>query len=134
MSWPREVEVLIETPRGGFVKRRADGSIDYVSPLPSPFNYGCVPDRTGGDGDPLDAVLLGPRRPRGWRGRVAVRAVVRFVDDGRPDDKLVCGDVVTGLDRVRLRLFFAAYALLKRGLNRARGRRGETAYRGVAPI
>jgi inorganic pyrophosphatase len=31
---PPRVTVIIEVPRGGVVKRRGDGSLDFVSPLP----------------------------------------------------------------------------------------------------
>lgn len=67
-SEPPEVEVVIEVPRGSFLKRGSTGRIDFVSPLPCPFNYGYVPDYIGGEGDYLDAVVLGPRLPLGSRG------------------------------------------------------------------
>lgn len=123
-----EVTVRIEVPRGGLVKRRADGRLDYVSPVPCPFNYGSVPDRVGGDGDPQDAVLLGPRRPAGHEERATVRAVVRFVDAGRPDDKWICGPEPTRAERALVVAFFRAYAAFKAALNRARGLDGETRY------
>jgi len=37
-----ELEVLIEVPRGSFLKRGSTGSIDFVSPMTCPFNYGSV--------------------------------------------------------------------------------------------
>ena len=46
-SQPPEAEVVIEVPRGGFLKRGSSGSIDFVSPLPCPFNYGAVPTLLG---------------------------------------------------------------------------------------
>ena len=126
-----EVTVLIEVPRGGVVKRRADGGVDYVSVVPSPFNYGCVPDVAGGDGDPQDAVLLGGRRPRGHRERAVVWAVVRFVDAGRPDDKWICGDhPPSRVEKAVVIGFFALYARLKGALYRLRGERGETRFLG----
>ena len=42
-SVPPEVEVVIEIPRGSFLKRGSTGHVDFVSPLPCPFNYGSVP-------------------------------------------------------------------------------------------
>ena len=51
-----ELEVVIEVPRGSFVKRGSSGSIDFVSPLPCPFNYGAVPTLLGLEGDLLDVV------------------------------------------------------------------------------
>ena len=55
------MEVIIEVPRGCFLKRGSTGGIDFVSPLPCPYNYGSVPDYLGLDGDLLDA--LGARSP-----------------------------------------------------------------------
>ena len=48
---PAEVEVLIEIPRGSFLKRGYSGHVDFVSPLPCPFNYGAVPQYIGLEGD-----------------------------------------------------------------------------------
>jgi inorganic pyrophosphatase len=66
---PAELEVVIEVPLGGFIKRRDDGGIDFVSLAPCPFKYGSVPDTRSGDGDRLDALVLGPRLARGTRVR-----------------------------------------------------------------
>ena len=63
MRFPEQLEVLIDTPRGSFVKRRDDGSVDFVWPLPSPFNYGSVPDTLAPDGDREDAIVLARASP-----------------------------------------------------------------------
>lgn len=134
-EWPSTVRVVIEVPRFGLVKREMAGDgfrVDYVSPLPSPFNYGCVPDLPGADGDPLDAVVLGARLPVGAAVVVPVRGVVRFVDGGAVDDKLVCGHAPpTGFERRSLTTFFRMYAVARRGLNVMKGVSGETAFRAV---
>ena len=65
-----EVEVVIEVPRGSFLKRGPTGHIDFVSPLPCPFNYGAVPTHLGLEGDLLDALVLGPRLRYGTRLRL----------------------------------------------------------------
>lgn len=83
-------QVVVEVPQGSFVKRRPDGSVDFISPVPSPFNYGSVPDVPAADGDPLDAVVLGEQLPYGHTGVWRVRGLVRFVDDGVMDNKLIC--------------------------------------------
>ena len=44
---PPEVEVVIEVPRGSFLKRGSTGQIDFISPLPCPYNYGSVPTSPG---------------------------------------------------------------------------------------
>lgn len=127
MGGVTEVVVRVEVPRGGLAKRGADGAVEVLSPLPCPFNYGCVPGTPGGDGDPQDAVLLGARRPRGALVTARVWAVVRFVDAGRTDDKWVCGEAPpTAAERRGLIAFFAAYGRAKAVLNRLRGRAGET--------
>jgi inorganic pyrophosphatase len=38
-----EVDVVIEVPRGSFIKRGSTGHVDFISPLPCPFNYGSRP-------------------------------------------------------------------------------------------
>ena len=132
MDFPDELEVDIEIPRGGFNKRKDDGGVDFVSPLPCPFNYGSVPNTVSGDGDRLDALVLGPRLAPGTRVKVPVRGVVRFVDAGQSDPKYICGHApLLRRDRLLVAGFFAAYAPMKAALNALRGKRGETRYRGI---
>ena len=84
------LEVVIEVPRGSFVKRGSSGSIDFISPLPCPFNYGAVPTLLGLEGDLLDAVVLGKRLAYGTRLRVVAWGAVSLTDRGMSDDKLIC--------------------------------------------
>jgi inorganic pyrophosphatase len=60
---PPEVEVVIEVPRGSFLKRGSTGHVDFVSPLPCPFDYGSAPVYLGLEGDLLDALVLRHRAP-----------------------------------------------------------------------
>ena len=60
---PPEVEVVVEVPRGSFLKRGSTGHVDFISPLPCPFNYGSVPSHIGQEGDLLDALV------NAWRCR-----------------------------------------------------------------
>ncbi len=128
--------VRIEVPRGGFIKRKPDGAVDFVSPLPSPFNYGSVEGTLAPDGDPCDALVLGPRLRAGDRVEVRIWGEVDFVDDGLADPKLVCslGPAPRASDWLRVRLFFWVYARFKAALNRARGRSGPTLLRGVSDL
>lgn len=129
---PTELEVMIEVPRGTFVKRDDHGKVDYVSPFPCPFNYGSVPGTVSGDGDRLDALVLGARLPRGSRVTLPVVGVVRFLDAGERDPKYICGArPLSRGERLLVAGFFGAYAHLKGGLNRLRGKRGETRYFGI---
>ncbi len=117
------VDVVIEVPRGGFVKRGADGGVDFVSPLPCPFAYGSAPDYAAEDGDPADVVVLGEGLPRGARVRRPVVATVAFLDAGLRDDKWVCrAGPLRRRDRVALRAFFTLYALAKRATGRGPAR------------
>lgn len=122
---PPEVEVLIEIPRGSFLKRGSTGHVDFVSPFPCPFNYGCVPAYIGGEGDLLDAVVLGPRLPPGSRIKVRAWGAIGLSERFMYDDKLICSaePLRAGQRRWTLR-FFHFYAFCKGGLNFWRGRRG----------
>lgn len=126
-----EVEVVIEVPRGCFLKRGSTGQIDFISPLPCPFNYGSVPNYLGLEGDLLDALVLGPRLPLGTRIRVKAWGAVTLTDRGMSDDKLVCSATpLTESERHRVLRFFHFYAQCKALLNRWRRRPGRNACEG----
>ena len=128
---PPEVEVVIEVPRGSFLKRGSTGRVDFVSPLPCPFNYGSVPIYLGLEGDLLDAVVLGPRLPLGTRIRVKARGAVTLTDRGMMDDKLICSDQpLSPSERRKVLRFFRFYARCKGLLNAWRRRPGRNACEG----
>jgi inorganic pyrophosphatase len=130
-SPPSQVEVVIEIPRGSFLKRGSTGHVDFVSPLPCPFNYGSVPNYVGLEGDLLDALVLGPRLPPGTRITVAAWGAVTLTDRGMTDDKLVCSDTrPSASQRRRVLRFFHFYAKCKGLLNMWRGRPGRNACEG----
>ena len=130
-----EFEVVIEIPRGSFLKRRWDGSVDFISPFPCPFNYGAIRDYVGCDGDLLDAVVLGPRMPRGKAVTVVAHDAVGLTDRGMYDDKIICSDKPLGTGKRRLILmFFHIYTLSKRILNFYRGRSGRTTCNGWVSV
>lgn len=125
---PLEVDVVIEIPRGSFLKRGSTGHIDFVSPFPCPFNYGSVPDYLGLDGDLLDAVVLGPRLGMGTRLKMPAWGAVTLVDRGMADDKLICSrHRVTARQRRNVLRFFRFYAKCKALLNWWRHRPGRNA-------
>lgn len=131
MELGQTVVVTIEVPRGSLIKWGSDGEVDFISPVPAPFNYGSVPGSTSADGEAADAVVLGPRLPRHHRGTWRIVGVVRFLDNGVRDDKLICSHTaMRAWDRLALRLFFTAYAALKRTAGVLTGR-GESAYQGL---
>ena len=129
-----QLDVVIEVPRWGFLKRGSTGTLDFVSPLPCPYNYGSVPGLLGLEGDLLDALVLGPRLRAGSKVSVRAFGAVGLADRGLYDDKLVCGLVPPNrLQRLLVILFFRIYGRAKGLLNRFRGRPGRTAYVGWFP-
>ncbi|WP_207060787.1 inorganic diphosphatase [Motiliproteus sp. SC1-56] len=119
------VEVVIEIPRGSFLKRGSTGEVDFVSPFPCPFNYGSVPGYLGGEGDLLDAVVLGPRLAAGTRVRVPARGAVGLSERFMYDDKLICSAApLRPVQRRAVLAFFHFYAFCKGLLNLYRRRRG----------
>ena len=122
------VEVVVEVPRGSFLKRGSTGHVDFVSPFPCPFNYGSVPKYLGGEGDLLDAVVLGPRLVFGTRVQVKVWGAVVLVDRGMTDDKLICSHGPVGFaERQKVLRFFRFYARCKALLNWYRRQPGRNA-------
>jgi inorganic pyrophosphatase len=100
------LNVVVEIPAGTNEKwevAKSGSSLDWelhgdrrrvVAYLPYPGNYGMVPrtllpESAGGDGDPLDAIVLGPAIPRGQIVRARPVAVLRLLDEGERDDKIV---------------------------------------------
>ena len=103
------VNVVVEIPAGSNEKwevSKETGHLEWetrqdtfrvVPYLPYPANYGMIP-RTflpleeGGDNDPLDAFLLGPAHNRGdvIKGRLV--GVIKTLDKGEQDDKLIAVD------------------------------------------
>lgn len=130
-SDPPYLDVVIEVPRGSFIKRGSTGHVDFISPVPCPFNYGSVPSYIGLEGDLLDALVLGRRLPFGTRIRVKPWGAVSLTDRGMTDDKLVCSDHPPSLsERRNVLRFFRLYARCKGLLNVWRRRPGRNACEG----
>ncbi len=125
------VDVIIETPRGSFVKRSAADKLDFISPLPCPFNYGSIPAYLGSDGDFLDAVVLGPRLSSGSSISVYAWGAVGMIDGGVYEDKLICAQApISEKQRRLIILFFMVYAKAKYLLNLFTGQKGRNSCEG----
>lgn len=101
------VAAVIEIPAGSHEKwqmdkaapgmlewERQDGRLRRIDYLPYPANYGALPGtlmsrEQGGDGDPLDVLVLGPALPRGATVAVRIIGQLSMLDDGERDDKLI---------------------------------------------
>lgn len=71
-----------------------NGAPRVVEYLGYPANYGIVPravlgKEIGGDGDPLDVLVLGPAMPRGTVTSVKLLGIIHLVDGGETDDKVL---------------------------------------------
>ena len=95
---PRELYVVIETPRGSrnkyeVAKHFPGVLLDRIlhASLAYPADYGLVPQSWGEDGDPLDALVVGssPVFP-GAIVRARPVGVLDMVDKGELDEKIIC--------------------------------------------
>ena len=81
---------------------------------------------------PLDAIVLGKRVARATEHLLPVVAVIRFLDNGQEDDKLICSNHGLGwADMLLLKVGFRVYVLMKRIINLRKEVRGATKYLGL---
>ena len=100
------INVAVEIPAGTSEKWEVNASgdaivrdytgsmprtIDY---LPYPGNYGIIPktllsEAQGGDGSPLDVLVLGPAVPRGSVIHARAIGIIRVIDNMEQDDKIL---------------------------------------------
>ena len=91
------INVVVEIPAGSNHKiewKRKIGALmlDRVEPLifAKPTNYGFIPQTLDEDGDELDALIITDLPlPTGIYMEARVIGVMKFVDDGEVDDKVV---------------------------------------------
>jgi inorganic pyrophosphatase len=115
------IRVVVEIPTGSTQKWEVDksdgnlkrelkkGTPRIVNYLGYPGNYGMVPrtllaEKNGGDGDPLDVLVLGPAVPRGSIIEVRIIGLLKMSDKGKQDDKLIAvmkGDVFDSVDTIK---------------------------------
>ena len=89
-------DVLIEIPKGSRNKYEYDFDIKKIrydrmifSSMMYPADYGFIPETLALDGDPLDVLVLGPAVPRGRVVQVKIIGVLKLLDRGEQDDKLI---------------------------------------------
>lgn len=91
------INVVIEIPTGSNQKiewdrRKGCFKLDRVEPMAfaKPCNYGFIPQTLDEDGDELDALVITTEPlPTGVFLEAKVIGVMKFVDDGEVDDKIV---------------------------------------------
>jgi len=96
---PVEFDVFIEIPRGSRNKYELDHRTGRLrldrtlfTATQYPGDYGFVEDTLGEDGDPLDALVIGPGEPLFPGVLVSCRTIgmFRMRDEKGGDDKLLC--------------------------------------------
>jgi len=97
---PREgcIHVVIEIPRGSRNKYEIDHDTGHIfldrrlfTATTYPADYGFIPDTLGGDGDPLDALVLleDPTYPGVWVEAKPV-GLLWMQDEAGEDAKIIC--------------------------------------------
>lgn len=133
-----EFNTLIEIPAGEITKYEVDADTGHLivdrymsMPVAYPTNYGSIPSSLGGDGDPLDALVI-TRVPVVPGAIIRVRAIgiMKMIDGGEQDDKIVAVPVsdvdptydairemddLPEMERSRLEAFFRVYKDLPEG-------------------
>ncbi|MCR9016560.1 inorganic diphosphatase [Aquiflexum gelatinilyticum] len=112
------INVVVEIPTGTLEKWEVnkengylelpeiDGIRRVVDYLGYPGNYGMVPQSlqdaaVGGDGDPLDILILGPPLSRGSLVKCRIIGIIRMLDNGELDDKLIALPAKGYLENIR---------------------------------
>ena len=131
-----DVEVVIEIPKGQRNKYEIDHDTGRIrldrmlfTSTRYPADYGFIEDTLGGDGDPLDALVLleEPTFP-GCLVTARVIGMFRMTDEKGPDDKVLCVpahdprtehlrdlDDVADFERLEIQHFFEVYKALEPG-------------------
>ncbi|MCK5820516.1 MAG: inorganic diphosphatase [Bacteroidales bacterium] len=101
-----KIQAVVEIPAGTLDKWEVDKETGYlkweirdgkprvVQYLGYPGNYGMIPrtllsKESGGDGDPLDVIVLGQPVERGSIVKAQLIGVLKLLDGGEQDDKLI---------------------------------------------
>jgi inorganic pyrophosphatase len=91
------VNTVVEIPEGSTLKvewdrEKAAFVLDRIEPsaFPKPCNYGFIPQTLDEDGDELDTLIVTEQPlPTGVWLEAKILGVMKYVDDGEVDDKIV---------------------------------------------
>lgn len=110
------MRIVIETPKYSFSKYRKEGSQfrkEFISPIPTLFNYGFIDDSMNEDGMEIDVIVIGPVMRQGDVMEIShFDGVVRFVDDSLRDDKHIVY-LEGSFSKTFFSFYFWLYALFK---------------------
>ena len=79
---------------GQIVQDIEDGLPRKIKYIGYPGNYGMIPKtllstKNGGDGDPLDVIVLGEQLQKGSVVEIKLIGILKMLDEGEVDDKLI---------------------------------------------
>ena len=108
-------------PDGQFVAELMNGVPRVVNFLPYPGNYGFIPstlmdEARGGDGDALDVILIGETVPVGTVQEFIPIAVLKMIDEGENDTKIIgvpADPALRVIDATNFEQFLLAYGAAK---------------------
>ena len=106
INYDGSINALIEIPAGTLKKwefNKVSGLIELeiinnkpriIDYLGYPANYGMIPKtllakKNGGDGDPLDIIVIGPPQEKGSVVKCKIIGVLHLIDNLEKDDKLI---------------------------------------------
>ena len=112
------VNMIVEIPAGSTAKYEINkstykleldsiaGAPRFIEYLGYPGNYGMIPNtlmsrENGGDGDPVDILMLGPSQKLGSVVMVRPIGVLKLLDNGEKDDKIIAIPIETHWSEVR---------------------------------
>lgn len=101
-----DINAIIEIPAGTLQKwevNKSNGQLEWdkinnipriINYMSYPGNYGMIPKtllskEQGGDNDPLDVIVLGASVKRGTALKSKLIGIIRLIDKGEQDDKLI---------------------------------------------
>lgn len=89
------MKIVIETPKYSFFKYNKKGSDfirEFLSPIPTIFNYGFIEGSLAADGMEKDVIVISSRISQGSVLEVSkTDGVVKFIDDSLEDNKeIIC--------------------------------------------
>jgi inorganic pyrophosphatase len=110
------MKIVIETPKYSFIKYNKKGSCfvrEFLSPIPTIFNYGFIEGSFAADGMEKDVLVIGSRMPQGTVMDVpGTDGVVRFIDDSMEDNKEIIYQEGF-FSKTAFYLYFHLYAIFK---------------------
>src|SRR5262245_63145471 len=119
---PGLVNAVIEIPKDSVNKYEYDKQLHVFrldrtlySPVHYPGDYGFIPCTLGRDGDPLDVLVLveAPSFP-GCLIQVRPIGVLRMIDQGKGDEKILADRKSTRLNSSHLGISYAVFCLKKK--------------------